>query len=91
MFPWGGKSGFFQAHQKIFFPGGKSVKILFYPFETKQTTFFGKSLIGKCQISQSLSDSHDYVHIVLASRLPGATVGYGCQMGISPAWPVFHC
>jgi len=36
------------------------------------------------------SDSHDNVHIVLASRLTGAIVGCGCQ-GISPAWPVFCC
>ena len=43
-----------------------SGEILFYPLETKKTTLFAKSLIGKCQISKSRgakalyprSDSH---------------------------------
>jgi len=44
IFPSGGNSGFFQ---------GGSGEISFYPVETNKTTFFGKNLIGKGQISKS--------------------------------------
>jgi len=73
-FQGGGKIGFFQAQLKIFFREGKSGKISFHPLET---TFFCKNLIGRRQIANSMAPfrRHDYVHIVLASRLPGATVG----------------
>jgi len=37
----------------IFAEGAKSGKISFSPSETKKTTFFAKTLMGKCQISKS--------------------------------------
>jgi len=36
--------------KNMFAGGAKSGKILFSPLETKKTTFFAKSMMGKCQI-----------------------------------------
>ena len=41
--------------KKISWAGAKSCKISFCPLETKQTTFFAKILLRKCQISNSLT------------------------------------
>jgi len=47
------KLDFSRCSQNYFSKGTKRGKILFYPFETKKTTFFAKNLIGKCQFSNS--------------------------------------
>jgi len=44
---------FSRGSQKDFSGGSKSGEISFYPFETKKTTSFAITLIGKCQISKS--------------------------------------
>jgi len=54
-FPGGDNSGFFQNPEvviKIFSGTAKNDEILFFLFESKKTTFFAKSVIGKCQFSK---------------------------------------
>ena len=48
-------SGFSRGGPKYFCREGKCGKIRFSPLETKETTFFEKNLMGKCQISKSWS------------------------------------
>jgi len=38
---------------RIFFRGGESGEMSFFPLESKKTSFFAKTIIGKCQISKS--------------------------------------
>ena len=47
---------FYPGWQKQLFQakgGRKNGEILFFLLETKKKTFFGKNVIGKCQISKS--------------------------------------
>jgi len=62
-FFWGGKVDFSRCSQKDFPMGAKIGEILFYPLESKKTTFFAKNLIGRCHISKSSSDAHVCNHI----------------------------
>lgn len=50
--PWTSE-GFFSGVANQISRGGQNDEISFYPLQTKRTTFFAKSLIGKCQILKS--------------------------------------
>ena len=84
------KVDFSNAAKDIFPRGAKSGKISFYLLESKKTTFLGKKLIGKYYISilrgsktplpSPTFDTHDYVHIMLALRVPRATASYSSRI-----------
>jgi len=47
LIPWGEIADFSRVSRKDFFPGcANNRQILFYPLETKRTTFFATHLIG---------------------------------------------
>jgi len=47
-FPGGANGRFPKDSQRFFQAGAKNGEILFFPLETKKTTFFTKNVIGKC-------------------------------------------
>jgi len=74
LFPGRGQNWIFSSAAKNIFPGGQKWQNF---ISSTRNYIFCKNLIGRRQIANSMAPfrRHDYVHIVLASRLPGATVG----------------